>query len=157
MGNRVYVANISFNSSEKDLYDFMGTAGKVQTVRIMIDRDTGRSRGFGFVTMASEEDAKNAIGKLNGQDFFGRRLFVNEAREREQNGAAPSAPRQNRDFAPRNDNFRRPASRYSSGPEVTYVSPNDFGGPQEFGGRADRRERTNNRRSRNTESFDDFE
>lgn len=88
MGNRLYVGNLPFSAGELDLQNHFASAGTVKNCRIMIDRETGRSRGFGFVTMATDEEAANAISALNGVDFIGRRLLVNEARERD-----PNAPR----------------------------------------------------------------
>jgi cold-inducible RNA-binding protein len=84
MGTKLYVGNLPFNTTENELQELFAQAGAVQEVTLMQDRFTGKSRGFAFVTMGSEEDAQNAISKLNGQAMEGRPLTVNEARPREQ-------------------------------------------------------------------------
>lgn len=83
---KLYVGNISFNTTEQDLLDLFGTIGSVETANIITERDTGRSRGFGFVEMASKEDAQNAIAELDGKEVEGRNLKVNEAKPRENRG-----------------------------------------------------------------------
>ncbi len=83
MGTKLYVGNLSFNTTENELQELFAQAGTVQEVSLMQDKFTGKSRGFAFVTMGSEEDAQNAISKLNGQTVEGRALTVNEARPRE--------------------------------------------------------------------------
>jgi RNA recognition motif-containing protein len=83
MGTRLYVGNLSFNTTDADLAAAFGTDGrKVTSAQIMMDRDTGRSRGFAFVDMATEADAQGAIKAMNGVDLDGRALRVNEAEER---------------------------------------------------------------------------
>src|SRR5216110_2166355 len=84
MGTKLYVGNLSFNTTENELQELFAQAGTVQEVSLMQDKFTGKSRGFAFVTMGSDEDAQNAISKLNGQTVEGRPLTVNEARPREQ-------------------------------------------------------------------------
>ena len=83
MGTKLYVGNLSFNTTENELQELFAQAGTVQEVSLMQDKFTGKSRGFAFVTMGSEEDAQNAISKFNGQTIEGRPLTVNEARPRE--------------------------------------------------------------------------
>ena len=83
MGTKLYVGNLSFNTTENELQELFSQAGTVQEVSLMQDKFTGKSRGFAFVTMGSDEDAQNAISKLNGQTVEGRALTVNEARPRE--------------------------------------------------------------------------
>jgi cold-inducible RNA-binding protein len=83
MGTKLYVGNLSFNTTENELQELFSQAGTVQEVSLMQDKFTGKSRGFAFVTMGSEEDAQNAISKLNGQTVEGRPLSVYEARPRE--------------------------------------------------------------------------
>ncbi len=78
----IYVGNLSFRSTEDDLRDVFSEFGDVESVKIITDRETGRSRGFAFVEMSSDEGATNAIASLNGQDHLGRDLTVNEARPR---------------------------------------------------------------------------
>ncbi len=80
MNNKLYVGNISFETSETDLQTLFAQAGTVETVNIIRDRDTGRPRGFGFVEMTSEADAQNAIEQFNEQPFGGRNLTVNIAK-----------------------------------------------------------------------------
>jgi RNA recognition motif-containing protein len=76
----IFVGNLSFNTGEDELRQLFEGYGQVDRVSIMTDRDTGRSRGFGFVEMASNEDGEKAIAALNGQQIGGRTLNVNEAR-----------------------------------------------------------------------------
>ncbi|MEO8438923.1 MAG: RNA-binding protein [Spartobacteria bacterium] len=83
MGTKLYVGNLSFNTTETDLQDLFAQAGAVQEVTLMQDKFTGKSRGFAFVTMASEADAAKAITDFNGKTVEGRPLTVNEARPRE--------------------------------------------------------------------------
>jgi cold-inducible RNA-binding protein len=83
MGTKLYVGNLSFNTTENELQELFSQAGTVQEVTLMQDKFTGKSRGFAFITMSSEEDAQNAISKFNGQTVEGRALTVNEARPRE--------------------------------------------------------------------------
>ena len=83
MGAKLYVGNLPFNTTESELQELFSQAGAVQEVTLMQDRFTGKSRGFAFVTMGSDEEAQNAISKLNGQAIEGRPLTVNEARPRE--------------------------------------------------------------------------
>ena len=80
MSRKLYVGNLPYDTNETDLQDLFASAGAVDTVNIVRDRDTGRARGFAFVEMASDDDAQNAIATLNSQPFGGRNLTVNEAR-----------------------------------------------------------------------------
>lgn len=83
MGTRLYVGNLPYDTDEEELRRlFEGDGRSVSQVSIVTDRDTGRPRGFAFVEMSSQKDAEAAIGALNGQEFGGRSLVVNEARER---------------------------------------------------------------------------
>ncbi|MDX1944993.1 MAG: RNA-binding protein [Pirellulaceae bacterium] len=86
MAKRIYVGNLPWAYSNTDLENLFKTYGEVASAEVIMDRDTGRSRGFGFVQMASEADMEPAINALNGTDCNGRPLVVNEAREREQRG-----------------------------------------------------------------------
>src|SRR6476661_3839995 len=83
MSNKLYVGNLSFRVTSEDLQDYFAGAGEVESANIVMDRETGRSRGFGFVEMASEDAANAAIAQFNGQEFDGRNMVVNEARPRE--------------------------------------------------------------------------
>jgi RNA recognition motif-containing protein len=86
MGNRLYVGNLPFTTTELELQDMFAQAGAVTEVLLMQDKFTGKSRGFAFVTMASETDAQNAVTQLDGKQIDGRPLRVNEARPREERG-----------------------------------------------------------------------
>ena len=86
MSTKLYVGNLSFGVTSDDLQEHFAQAGTVESAKVVEDRDTGRSRGFGFVEMASSEEAMAAIEQFNGQDFEGRNLVVNEARPREESG-----------------------------------------------------------------------
>ncbi|HTH50371.1 MAG TPA: RNA-binding protein [Pyrinomonadaceae bacterium] len=83
---KLYVGNISFNTTNQDLTDLFGAAGTVTSANIIEDRETGRSRGFGFVEMGSQEDGEKAIAEINGKELDGRTLKVNEAKPRENGG-----------------------------------------------------------------------
>jgi RNA recognition motif-containing protein len=83
MNNKLYVGNISFNTSDRDLQDAFDEFGTALEVHLVTDRATGRPRGFGFVTMSTEEEAQAAIEGLNGKTIDGRALTVNIARPRE--------------------------------------------------------------------------
>ena len=84
MSNKLYVGNLSFNTTENDLNDAFAAHGTVTETNLMMDRDTGRPRGFGFVTMSSAEEAQKAIDALNGKEMDGRALTVNIAKPREE-------------------------------------------------------------------------
>ncbi len=86
MSTKLYVGNLSFRVTSDDLHAHFAQAGTVESAKIVEDRDTGRSRGFGFVEMTSPEDANAAIEQFNGQEYDGRNLVVNEARPREEGG-----------------------------------------------------------------------
>jgi RNA recognition motif-containing protein len=84
MSNKLFVGNLSFNTTENDLNDAFAAFGTVTEANLMMDRSTQRPRGFGFVTMSSDEEAQRAIEGLNGKDLDGRALTVNIARPREE-------------------------------------------------------------------------
>ena len=86
MSTKLYVGNLSFSVTSDDLQDYFAQAGTVESAKVIEDRDTGRSRGFGFVEMSSSEEAMAAIEQFNGQDFEGRSMVVNEARPRDEGG-----------------------------------------------------------------------
>ena len=86
MSMKLYVGNLSFNTSNQDLNDLFGAIGTVESANIIEDRETGRSRGFGFVEMASQAEGENAIAQLNGKEVDGRELKVNEAKPQESRG-----------------------------------------------------------------------
>lgn len=83
---KLYVGNLPFQTTSVDLEDLFGTIGAVQSASVIDDRETGRSRGFGFVEMSSREDGEKAIAELNGSEYNGRELKVNEAKPREDRG-----------------------------------------------------------------------
>lgn len=82
MTTNIYVGNLAFATTSADLQSLFGEHGEVTKAQVVTDRDTGRSRGFGFVEMASSEEAQKAISSLNGSDVDGRQLNVNPAKER---------------------------------------------------------------------------
>ena len=82
MGNRLYVGNLPFSATTETLRQAFAASGDVTDVHVVTDRETGRSRGFGFVTMGNANEAANAIASMNGADMDGRALRVNEAEER---------------------------------------------------------------------------
>src|SRR5215510_10065195 len=84
MNTKLFVGGLSFNTTENDLQDAFAAHGTVTEANLMMDRATGRPRGFGFVTMSSPEEAQRAIDALNGASLDGRNLTVNEARPREE-------------------------------------------------------------------------
>ena len=86
MAMKLYVGNLSFQTSSEDLQQLFSQAGTVESASVVEDRDTGRSRGFGFVEMATKEEGEKAIEQFNGTDLAGRNLTVNEARPREDRG-----------------------------------------------------------------------
>jgi len=86
MAMKLYVGNLSFQTTSEDLQQLFAQAGTVESATVVEDRDTGRSRGFGFVEMASKEEGEKAIEQFNGTDMNGRNLTVNEARPREDRG-----------------------------------------------------------------------
>jgi len=84
MGNKLYVGNLSYNIRDDDLNQAFAQYGNVSSAKVMMDRDTGRSKGFGFVEMSSDAEAQAAINGMNGQALDGRAIVVNEARPREE-------------------------------------------------------------------------
>jgi RNA recognition motif-containing protein len=84
MGNKLYVGNLAYSIRDEDLQQSFSQFGTVTSAKVMMDRDTGRSKGFGFVEMGSDAEAQSAINGMNGQPLQGRALVVNEARPREE-------------------------------------------------------------------------
>ena len=93
MGNRLYVGNLSYQSNEESVREAFSAFGEVTDVHVVLDRDTGRSRGFAFVTMDSDSTAQQAIAEMNGAMLDGRALRVNEAEERGRGGGGGRGPR----------------------------------------------------------------
>ena len=98
MNTKLFVGNLSFNTTENDLQDAFAAHGTVVEANLMVDRASGRPRGFAFVTMSSAEEAQKAIEALNGANLDGRNLTVNEARPREERSGG--GPRGGRGRAP---------------------------------------------------------
>jgi RNA recognition motif-containing protein len=86
MSMKLYVGNLAFTTSSQDLQELFAQAGTVESASVVEDRDTGRSRGFGFVEMSSKEEGEAAIAQFNGKEVNGRALNVNEAKPRENRG-----------------------------------------------------------------------
>jgi RNA recognition motif-containing protein len=86
MGKKIYVGNLSYEVTDGDLEQLFAQYGAVQSAQVIQDRMSGRSKGFGFVEMANDQEAQAAIGALNGKDYNGRTLTVNEAKPREDRG-----------------------------------------------------------------------
>ncbi len=86
MSMKLYVGNLSFQTSSHDLEELFAGVGTVDSASVVEDRETGRSRGFGFVEMSSQADGEKAISELDGQEFAGRQIKVNEAKPREDRG-----------------------------------------------------------------------
>lgn len=91
MATKLFVRSLAYAVTDDQLRDFFASAGTVQSARVIMDRDTNRSKGFGFVEMASDDEAKAAIEQLDGKELEGRTIYVAEAR--------PQAPRENRSFS----------------------------------------------------------
>ena len=87
MGNKLYVGNLSFSATQESLTNHFQQFGSVESCKIITDRETGRSKGFAFVEMATSEEAQEAISNLDGQEFEGRNLRVNEAKPQERKPA----------------------------------------------------------------------
>lgn len=92
MGNKLYVGNLAYSVRDQDLNDAFSQYGSVNSAKVMMDRETGRSKGFGFVEMASDDEAQAAINGLNGQPVAGRAVVVNVARPREERPAGFRSP-----------------------------------------------------------------
>ena len=104
MAKNLYVGNLSYNTNQEQLQEMFEAYGEVVSANVITDRETGRSRGFGFVEMANEDEANAAINALNGQEVDGRSLTVNEAR--------PRAPRSGGDRGGRGGGGRRGGGGY---------------------------------------------
>lgn len=108
----IYVGNLSWGTREEDLQEAFEAFGEVSSVAIITDRETGKSRGFGFVEMPSDSEARAAIAALNGTDMGGRNLTVNEARPREERGGGGGQRGGGRgDFGRRGPSSGRPGDR----------------------------------------------
>jgi cold-inducible RNA-binding protein len=103
MGRRLFVGNLNFSTTSDDLKELFTEVGPCESAEVMIDRATGRSRGFAFVEMGSDEAAVKAVEVMNNNNFQGRPLKVNEARERTPGGGGPRGDRPSRPYSPRPD------------------------------------------------------
>jgi cold-inducible RNA-binding protein len=125
MGNKLYVGNLPYSVRDEDLQQAFGEFGQVSSAKVMMERDTGRSKGFGFVEMGSDAEAQQAINGMNGQSLGGRSLVVNEAR--------PMEPR-----PPRTGGFgggrREGGGGFGGGGDGQFRSPYGGGGRREGGG-----------------------
>ena len=104
---RLYVGSLPYQTTDQDLSDLFGQVGQVLSATVITDRDSGRSKGFGFVEMSDDQEARNAIDRLNGTTLGDRTIVVNEARERREQHSGGGF--QNRDRRPRSggrDNYR---------------------------------------------------
>ncbi len=99
VGKKLYVGNLPYRTTDGDLHQLFSQAGNVDSAKVISDRETGRSKGFGFVEMSSDSEADEAVRRFNGSNMDGRKINVNEAR--------PQAPRESRGFdrAPRNQDY----------------------------------------------------
>ncbi len=94
MGNKLFVGNLSWNTTDAGLYDAFSKHGEVTEAKVITDRDSGRSRGFGFVTFTDSESAAKASAALDGSELDGREIRVNEAQERNDRGGSRGGNRQ---------------------------------------------------------------
>ena len=101
---KLYVGNLSYQNRENDLEALFGSYGEVTSTQVIMDRQSGRSRGFGFVEMANDDEGRSAVEACNGMSFMGRNITVNEAR--------PQEDRPRRDFKPRGDFRSGGGNRY---------------------------------------------
>lgn len=101
MGQKLYVGGLSYGTTDESLNNYFSQAGSVVSAQIMMDKMTGRSRGFGFVEMGSDEDAQNAISMFDDKEFEGRTLKVNEARPMTDRPMNSRGPRREGGFSPR--------------------------------------------------------
>lgn len=86
MGKKLYVGNLGYGMADRDLQELFAAHGTVESAKVIMDRDSGQSKGFGFVEMSSDSEAQAAIAALNGKEVAGRTLTVNEARPKEERG-----------------------------------------------------------------------
>ncbi|NIC42832.1 RNA-binding protein [Aquabacterium sp. A08] len=129
MGNKLYVGNLPYTVRDEDLQQAFGAFGNVNSAKVMMERDTGRSKGFGFVEMGNDAEAQSAIQGMNGQSLGGRSLVVNEARPME---ARP--PRTGGFGGGRREGGGFGGGGYGGGNEGGFRSPYGGGGRREGGG-----------------------
>jgi RNA recognition motif-containing protein len=102
MARKLFVGNLSFDTADADLKELFAGSGQCESASVVMDRITGRSRGFGFVEMSSDEEAQRAVSELDGKELHGRSIRVSEARERSGGGPGRGS------FPPRNFDHRQP-------------------------------------------------
>ena len=134
MGNKLYVGNLPYGVRDNDLEQSFGQFGAVTSARVMMERDTGRSKGFGFVEMASDAEAQAAIQGMNGQPLGGRSLVVNEARPME-----PRPPRSGGGFGS-GGGYRNEGGGYGGGGGYRNEGGGGYGGGNREGGYGGRNE-----------------
>jgi cold-inducible RNA-binding protein len=105
MSTKLYVGNLSFDTTENDLQDAFAAHGTVMETNLLMDRETGRPRGFGFITMSSAEEAQKAISAMNGVELGGRALTVNVAKPREERAPGSSGGRREYGGAGRRERY----------------------------------------------------
>jgi len=128
MSNRLYVSNLSYQTTETELQEHFQKCGTVSSVQIVLDRETNRSRGFGFITMNSDAEAQAAIDQLNGQSLDGRSLRVSEARPREERPQQPKRSFGGGGGGEKRGGFNRDRDRGERGGRDN----RDFRGPRNF-------------------------
>ena len=129
MGNKLYVGNLPYGVRDNDLEQAFGQFGAVTSARVMMERDTGRSKGFGFIEMASDAEAQAAIQGMNGQPLGGRSLVVNEARPME-----PRPPRSGGGFGGGGGGYRNEGGGYGGGGGGYRNEGGGYGGGNRDGG-----------------------
>ena len=141
MSRRVYVGNLSYNTTTESLKEAFASSGEVVFARVMSDRETGQSRGFGFVEFSTEDQAQKAISDWNGSDLDGRRLRVSVAEDRKNNGPAPAPKSFSSPSGRPVDVYQsRPSSgRGNGGPKGRVPSGDDGPGRRNSGGGRNRR------------------
>lgn len=137
---RLFVGSLPFETADKDLQDLFGAFGVVRSARIITDRETGRSRGFGFVDFTSASEAKQAMASLDGYAYEGRTLSVKEAEDRRPNNGAPRSAQQ---------------PYQGSGPQVVYKGRSN-GGPPPPAEIPKKKNKGGRKRQRGFDSYDDW-
>jgi len=132
MATRLYVGNLNYQTTDQELQDLFSEIGNVANVQVMIDRQTGQSRGFGFVEMATEDEAQQAIAAINGRTLGGRSLKVNESRPREERSGGGYGYNRSPQAAPSDSGY---GGRDSYG----------YGGQDNYGGGGGRRDNSGRR------------
>jgi len=112
MGKKLYVGNLPYSASDEALSSFFGQVGTVESARVIMDRETGRSKGFAFVEMSSDEEAADAIAKFDGQEFEGRAMRVSEARPQQNGGGGGGRGGFGGPRGPRNNNYGGGGNRW---------------------------------------------